>query len=553
MEDNGNIDLKYLNMVNQVLNEGQEKRPVRKNNEGKWEPVDGGVKTLACPNVHFSYDMSHGFPLLTTKKMAITNIAKELEFFIKGITDKRWLKERKCFIWNSWCNQDQYTKEIIDKREWQRLNPDLGPVYGSQWNNFNGEYTPIPFAHCNLEKTLDNYVDEKDDFVGTTYIHEKYGKFIVKSFNNRDKYGAKKYTIKFFNTNGENHSVSKSNIKSLNIKDLYYPSVANVACFGNPNKSKLDQEKYDLLLRSWNQMIHRCYDKNHESYKNYGERGIYVSNRWLVFEYFLEDIDKVPNWEYKLKNWKQYSLDKDLSEQKKYSLESCIWLNRKYQSSIQRNSRPFKATDSKNEVFYSENINEFARDHNLNYSSIHDCLENKRKNYKGWIFEDLPKSYKKGVNQFKNLVKTLENCPSDRRQVVMAWNPTALPYQALPACHLGFVVTVINNKLSLHFTMRSADLGLGVPYNIASYGLLLHLLSKHARLNVGNLSATFCDLHLYENQLSGAVEQLGREPKETPELVIEGTEFDIFDWTHENATLINYDPHEAIKFGDVIV
>jgi thymidylate synthase len=124
---------------------------------------------------------------------------------------------------------------------------------------------------------------------------------------------------------------------------------------------------------------------------------------------------------------------------------------------------------------------------------------------------------------------------------------------ALPPCHYAWNVTVIDNKVNLFWAQRSADLMLGVPFNISSYALLLSLLAKDAGLEVGNLSACFVDCHIYENQIDGAKQQILREPGELPRLVIEGDDFDIFSWTHDNAKLDNYNPQEAIKFGDVVV
>ena len=157
----------YLDIVKHVLEKGKIKRPVRKNpNTGEFEPVDGGVSTLACANVCFSHDMSEGFPLLTTKKMAWKSLRVELEGFIRGITDKKWYQERGCRIWNEWANPQAVENEVC--RRWmeyctahtdeelpeqppwefrkqimQELT-DLGPIYGYQWRHFGQQFPGLP-------------------------------------------------------------------------------------------------------------------------------------------------------------------------------------------------------------------------------------------------------------------------------------------------------------------------------------------------------------------------------------------------------------------------
>ena len=316
----------YLDIVENVLDNGKWKSPVRKNEQtGEWEPVDGGVRTLACPNVLFSHDMKEGFPLLTTKKMAWKTLCVELEGFIKGITDKRWFQERKCKIWNEWANPQRVSEiedgmevagesDMFDKKQCQKDVTDLGPIYGYQWRKFD---------------------------------------------------------------------------------------------------------------------------------EHYGER---------------------------------------------------------------YNGTPANGVSQ-------------------------------------------------GTDQLKNIVETLKNNPMDRRMVCSAWNPNQIGMMALPSCHYSWNVTVIGNELNLFWSQRSCDLMLGVPFNIASYALLLSLLAEVGGFERGNLSGMLVDCHIYENQIEAAREQIKRKPGELPELYItEGADdFDIFQWTHEDVLLKNYNPQEKISFGDVVV
>lgn len=281
----------YLDIVQHILDNGE-----RKANRT-------GVDALTVAGVMFEHDMANGFPLLTTKKMPFKTIRVELEFFIKGLTDKQWLQNRRCTIWDEWCNPKKvpYGHDEETKRR-MREERDLGPVYGFQWRNFDAPY--------------------------------------------------------------------------------------------------------------------RGHDVDHA-----GE----------------------------------------------------------------------------------------------------------------------------GIDQLARLIDTLKKNPGDRRMIVMAWNPKALPEQALPPCHYGFQVTVINGKLNLLWNQRSVDTMLGLPFNIASYAMLLHLLAKESGLQEGKLIGFLADTHIYVNHLDGAREQLTRTPKPLPRIVTDPFT-SIFDWTGEHTRLEGYESEPRIDF-----
>lgn len=262
-----------------------------------------GVDALTVPGMMFDHNMSDGFPLLTTKKVPFRLVSSELEFFIKGITDKDWLRDRNNHIWDEWCSPEvvEYGHDE-ETRQKMRDERELGPIYGFQWRNFGGAY------------------------------------------------------------------------------------------------------------------------------------------------------------------------------------EDC--------------SKELNGT---------------------------------------------------GVDQLANIVKTLKENPDDRRMIVSAWNPLALGKMALPPCHYLFQVTVVNGKLNLLWNQRSVDVALGLPFNIASYGLLLHLLAKEANLKEGRLVGFLADTHIYHNHVEGMKEQLKREPKKLPNLTTENFK-SIFDWTYEDSLVSDYEPHPHIKF-----
>lgn len=151
----------------------------------------------------------------------------------------------------------------------------------------------------------------------------------------------------------------------------------------------------------------------------------------------------------------------------------------------------------------------------------------------------------RSIDQLKRLVNILHENPEDRRMVVSYWNPLALDYQSLPACHTQWMVNVVDGKLNLSYTMRSCDWILG--NNLNSYGLLLHLLAKEGGFKEGVLSAIFHDAHIYNNHIEGANKLLKKKSFAPP--LINTKEFtDIFYWKAEHSEIVNYESGPAIKF-----
>ena len=283
----------YLDIVRKIL-ETDERKANRT-----------GIDTIAIAGAMFEHDMANGFPLLTTKKAPFKMVASELEFFIKGITDKQWLQERNNHIWDEWASPKKAPYGHDEKSKKRMLEErDLGPIYGFQWRHFNAEYV--------------------------------------------------------------NFSTDYSN---------------------------------------------------------------------------------------------------------------------------------------------------------------------------------------QGIDQLKKIVEKLKSDPNDRRMIVNAWNPSKLNEMALPPCHYAFQVTVINGKLNLLWNQRSVDTMLGLPFNIASYAILLHLLAKQSGLQEGKLVGFLADTHIYINHVDGAKEQLSRDPNTYPLPQIQTDNFtSIFDWKCEDSKILNYQSYPSIKF-----
>lgn len=305
---------------------------------GKLSDNRTGIKTLRIPTgAVFEHDMANGFPLITTKKMGLKNIATELEFFIRGITDKKWLTDRNCHIWDEWANAEKwkpvYESKITDlenqgyllfpedreeiKNTTMNDERDLGPIYGFQWRHFGGKY----------------------------------------KFNEKQ-------------------------------------------------------------------------------------------------------IDKNPE-------------------------------------------------------------NNFVKS-------------------------------KPGVDQVANAIYEIKNNPTNRRIIVNAWNPVDMGKMALPPCHVMHQVLVQNGKLNLIWTQRSCDMFLGIPYNIASYALLLMLYAKEAGLKPGVLKGELHDVHIYENHIEQVKTQLQREPYKLPTVEIPNTTWHgMLNWHADGGFRLNNYVYHAKLRGDV--
>jgi|TARA_Y100000310_G_scaffold92751_1_gene90362 thymidylate synthase len=168
-----------------------------------------------------------------------------------------------------------------------------------------------------------------------------------------------------------------------------------------------------------------------------------------------------------------------------------------------------------------------------------------------------------GIDQLENLIDTINTNPGSRRMIVNAWNPKQVGEMALPPCHYCFQVTVTDpsideetgekkGKLNLMWNQRSVDTALGLPFNIASYGLLLHLLAKETGYEEGKLVGHLGDVHIYENHREGLMEQLSRVPLALPK--IETDNFtSIFDWKYTDSKVVDYKNHGRIDFGSAAV
>jgi len=152
-----------------------------------------------------------------------------------------------------------------------------------------------------------------------------------------------------------------------------------------------------------------------------------------------------------------------------------------------------------------------------------------------------------GIDQLSEVIEQIRTNPDSRRLIVSAWNPEAIPEMALPPCHTFFQFYVTNGTLSLQLYQRSADVFLGVPFNIASYTLLLMMVAQVTGLAVGEFIHTFGDAHIYSNHFDQVNEMLNREERPLPKVVLNEKVRSLFDFTIGDFILEGYDPHPTIK------
>ncbi len=364
----------YLRILDKILTEGEKK-------ENRT-----GMGTIAIAGEKFEHDMSEGFPLLTTRKIYTKGVLAETEFFIKGITDKNWLRNKGVHIWDDWCNLCELFKYDLSNEK----------------NNLTRDFLEI-------------YSEFKRS-VPEERVHGRFKELVKKA----DSY---------FTKNNQGH---------LRI-----------------NVSKSDLEE---LVSEWD------------------ERGKQTKIGFVqkFGQYAIRDLGPIYGFLWRHFGARYFGYDGD---------------------------------------------------------------------YTG-----------RGIDQLKNVVNKLKSNPDDRRMIVSAWNPVDIQggKMALPPCHYSFQIIVINNKLNLIWEQRSVDTPLGLPFNIAGYGLMLHLLAKESKLKEGKLIGQLGDVHIYNNQINKVKEQLLRKPGKLPKIKTENFRT-IFDWKYSDTKFEEYRPQKRIIFPPVAV
>ncbi len=466
-----------------------------------------GEGTISYFGYQMRFDLEKGFPATTTKKLAWKAVVSELLWFLEGSGDERRLAEilhgtrdkNSTTIWTKNANASYW-------KEKAKYEGDLGNVYGVNWRSWSGtkffnmkkiekEKYETPF-----DKKIDLNMEQNDHNLIGQLKENSSGKYmIIKEIKENDQYY---FDCQFLKTGYQVLKVEKNQLDSL--VDFYNPSVLGIAAWGNVEEYK-DSFLYEILKKEWLHIIGACYDEKNEDYSFYGKKGIHISKNWLLFENFFKNFKQVTNWQLKMEYPEEYSLDLDYISTNCFDTYTTKWVSKKEKIANQK------------EQFYHDMNN------NQNLRIIR-------------TFND----------QIKSLIAGLKNDPYSRRHILTAWNVAELDQMALPPCHTFAQFYVRNGKLSCQLYQRSADFFLGVPFNIASYSLLVHILANICDLEVGELVHTFGDAHIYLNHIDAVKEQLKREPYPLPQLKIK-KKLDLNKLSMNDFQLENYQFHPTIK------
>jgi thymidylate synthase len=271
----------------------------------------------------------------------------------------------------------------------------------------------------------------------------------------------------------------------------------------------------------------------------------------LEYENFVSDLPKIENWYSKKIDPENYSLDKDYYGSKVYAPDTCIWLSKEEQRVNTSRTKLIRVTKPDGGSQLEVDIRAICRMYGLDYSSVTKVVRGERTHVKGFVFEEMCVEPGKLIrcrkfDQLRHMIQQIKNDPSSRRIVVSSWNVSELEQMRLPPCHCLFQFYVDGRKLSCQMYQRSADVFLGVPFNIASYALLTMMISQLCDLEPHEFIHTFGDVHLYKNHKSQALEQLSRDPRPLPQVVINPLIQNINDFRYEDFELTGYDPHPHI-------
>jgi thymidylate synthase len=506
-----------------------------------------GVGTISVFGYQTRFDLREGFPIVTTKRVPFRWVAEELFWFLQGSTNETELRNKGVDIWQEWADE----------------NGDLGPVYGSQWRHWGKIYDIEPRVCESSQPEIETaFVKEiKPDFssnyneiIGKEFDSAT-GKFVVIKEYKIPRPGGTgnrwEFDVKFVKTGFVQKNCTKQSIINGQIRDRYFPSSYNIGCLGE-SISRVD---YDLLYQTWHGILSRCYDKKHIGYSNYGGKGVFVCNRWLIFSNFVEDVKKIPNWLLKKEYPKDYSLDKDFYLSNCYSPNTCIWLSKNEQNLNTSKVSLIEATNPEGKILMRMGIDTLCNEWGFKSVSVKNCLDGKQETHHGWKFRyknEIKNPRFRVFDQIKMALAQIKHESNSRRIIVSAWNTADLEEMALQPCHSFFQFKVDNEKtLHCQLYQRSADAFLGVPFNISSYALLTHLIAHVCGLEVGEFIHTFGDLHIYSNHVEQVEELLSREPFSLPKLEfvnaekLKGLE-GLLNFNYENLNLIGYKSHKKI-------
>jgi thymidylate synthase len=511
-----------------------------------------GVGTLSIFGYQMRFDLSQGFPLLTTKKLHLKSIIYELLWFLRGDTNIKYLQDHGVRIWDEWADE----------------KGDLGPVYGKQWVAWETTQLveprlfrkpPSQKPRCaSAQPIIPDFSHNHSGLVGKEFKNA-YGRYVVtKEYpvpcRDHSRLSHRRFEVQFLETGYRVGNLTKRAVLSGAIKDYFAPTLFGVACLGDREVYAHDPS-WRELYQTWFAMLRRCYDPKHPAYQKYGGQGVFVDDRWLVFSDFYQDAQKLENWLLKKEFPDEYSLDKDFYCSNKYSPETCIWANKIEQSvncGLKKRALLLQDPDGYQTLECSpEHAKRVGYAHGLTHPALMEVLKGVYNQHRGWSAENIETSNfvprVRVFNQIHYVIAQIKNNPNSRRIVLNSWNVKDLPRMRLEPCHVLAQFYVADGKLSCQLYQRSADIFLGVPFNIASYALLTMMIAQVCGLAPGEFIHTLGDAHLYLNHLEQAKLQLTRQPFPLPRMKLNPAVKSIFDFTYDDFELCDYQAHPHIK------
>lgn len=576
----------YQDLLKDILENGREKGDRT------------GTGTISTFGRQIRFNLQDGFPLLTTKKIFWKGIVHELLWFLKGDTNIKYLNDNGVKIWDEWCT----------------TGGDCGPIYSVPWRKWyipksrdiiSVERAPYRFDEPFTPKFANEEYDiVESDMDGFT----KNGFRVVGKLSNKTK--NTHYVIEF--DNGYRKTARKIQIEGNS--ELYNPYQPNEwgYCKGNPKNFDIKNKTHKKLFVMWENMVRRCHYPEHQNYDLYGGKGIFVKGDWKCFESFFNTIHLIPGYHNWVSDPSGYHLDKDYYGANYYSKDSCVFLEKEYSRSLVRGLSKhidegvkWILTDKETSISIEDTfVSRLLEENGIGVD--HYYFKNNNMSYKNYSLEKVSPFgghlYRQRIfiDQIKDVIDTLNDDPESRRIIVSGWNPEFLPdttfspsenaemgKQSLPPCHTMFqfyceeltlleraeiarykldgsmgtveyIIACMDNeaiprhRLSCQLYQRSADVFLGVPFNLASYALLTHIIAYICNMQAGDFVHTFGDVHIYSNHVEQVKEQLSRDPRPLPELRIRnrkmiGPSAAPEDFEFGDFELIGYDPHPPIK------
>lgn len=546
------------------------------------------------------FDLEKWFPLLTSKKVYFHWVITELIWFIRWDTNIKFLVDNNVSIWSAWKYEDyqkfyenhpqkwklkkinslkEFEDEIIKDKLFAENFWNLWPVYWKQWRRASAlEFLEKPKI---LNPEDDNY-DYKFEKSELDFSSNKYW-LVWKTFNCKVWWEFKVIWEFFKEKINKKWKLEKNPYLKIEFQDWIYGKTSVLYYqfknkflngkinINNPFKKTVywiwilwtnyTSDEYNKFFTTWALMLRRCYDESDNRYENYWWKWVFVCKRWHIFENFVQDIKNLENFYLKELYPNKYSLDKDFYWKNYYWPDSCRWSSTEEQMLLKDWRKIYFIEDLKNNkqiVFLS--IKEIEDFFNIQVSWKTESLKKhfeKRNDFKLiWIKEIKNNvvnwfllSYKE-VDQLNNAIQEIKTNPNSRRIIVNSWNLNEIDKMRIPPCHMMYQFFVNNGKLDLHLYQRSADMFLGIPFNVSSYAILIHIVAKLTGLKPWKFVHSIWDRHIYSNHIEQVKEQLSRKDNlyEFPTLTIKDRwqktleDFEIDDFIVEN-----YQSHPTIK------